>query len=337
MKSSDYIPIAIDGDSGADADVASAPEYARLAQRERDYLRALRNAPPLGSLTVAEERIRMRRGQSARFEDYPVDVISVASVACTVYVIRPCEARGVLPITFYYHGGGWVLGGLETHTMLLCQLALRSGRAIAFLDYPCAPETRFPNLLSVCFDAIQDTLRAAAGLGLSADDFLLAGDSSGGNLALASVLAWGDHGYAAPSGLVLLYPVTDHVMDSASSAEFAKDPNLSKEAMMWFWDHYLPDASLRGDALASPLRASAERFRCFPPTLVVTCEYDVLRDQGEELVAKLVQTGVEVTAVRWMGSLHGFLVTETLLSAPSAQRCVDFIAQYCRTLNNARK
>lgn len=332
MKSLDHIRIALHGVSDSESEAASAEVYARLPQREREFLDALRDAPPLGSLTVVEERERMRQGQIARFEDYPVEVIKFTSGACPVYVIRPRGACEQLPIMFYCHGGGWVLGGLETHTMLLCQLALRSERAIAFLDYPCAPETRFPGPVRICADAIQDTLRAATELGLCGHDFLLAGDSSGGNVALASVLASAEDGHSSPSGLVLLYPVTDYLMDSASCVQFADDPNLSRKAMEWFWDHYIPEVSLRENALASPLRASTESFRHFPRTLVVTCEYDVLRDQGEALAAKLVKAGVEVTAVRWMGALHGFLVTEALLNTPSAQRCVDFVAQYCRTL-----
>jgi acetyl esterase len=333
----DNLQISFDGGSGSDSAALAPAVYARLPQREMEFLNALREAPPLGSLTVAEERERMRRGQTARFQDYPVEVIEFASAACPVYVIRPREACDELPITFFLHGGGWVLGGLETHTQLLCQLALRSRRAIVFLDYPCAPETRFPDPVNICSEAIEDTFRAAAELGVSAYNFLLAGDSSGGNIALATALAREESGKVAPSGLVLLYPVTDYAMESASCVEFADDPNLSRRAMEWFWDHYLPEVSLRADALASPLRASVESFRHFPPTLIVTCEYDLLRDQGEALAAKLVEAGVEVTAVRWMGALHGFLVTEALLNAPSAQRCVDLVAQYCRRLDDTDK
>jgi acetyl esterase len=197
-------------------------------------------------------------------------------------------------------------------------------------------ETRFPQLVHVCEEAIQDTLRAATKLRLLADDgFVLAGDSSGGNIALSYVLASQRSGHAAPAALVLLYPVTDHAMDSASYIEFADDPNLSRQAMAWFWEQYIPEASLRADALASPLRAGVESFRAFPPTLIVTCEYDVLRDQGEALALELIQADVDVTAVRWLGALHGFLVTEDLLRGPAAQRCLDFVAQYCRRLNGA--
>jgi len=320
------------------SDVEPGPStgaYARLPQRGRKFLEDLRSAPPLGSLTIIEERARMLQGQNASFENYPVELIEVTSAACPVYVIRPRDAHEDLPITFYLHGGGWVLGGLETHTMLLCQLALQSRRAIVFVDYPRAPETQFPKLVHVCEEAIQDTLRVAAELRLLADGFVLAGDSSGGNIALSYILALQRTGHAAPAALVLLYPVTDHAMDSASYIEFADNPNLSRQAMAWFWEQYIPEAPVRDDALASPLRAGVESFHAFPPTLIVTCEYDVLRDQGEALAMKLVQAGVEVTAVRWLGALHGFLVTEDLLSGPAAQRCVDFVAQYCRRLNGA--
>lgn len=311
-------------------------KYARLPQHEQEFLDRLRKEPPLGSLSVAEERERMRQGQSSSFSDYLVDVTEFLAEACSVYVIRPREACEDLPITFYLHGGGWVLGSLETHTKLVSELALRSCRAVAFVDYPRAPETRFPSVVNICVAAVQETLRSAAALKLSAENFLLAGDSSGGNLALALTLASQRGDLATAAGLVLLYPVTDCATDSPSYVEFADNSNLSRRAMDWFWEQYLPDVSLRANTLASPLRAVEECLKSFPPTLVVTCEYDVLRDQGEALVAKLVEAGVEATAVRWLGALHGFLVTEELSRTPSAQLCVDLVAKYCQGLTEVR-
>jgi acetyl esterase len=324
-----------DAQFSASLDSSDGPEppvsaYARVSPREKRFLEDLRKSPPLGSMTIAEERARMQRGQTAKFEDYAVEVDEFASGACVVHIIRPRAIAGELPITFYLHGGGWVLGGLKTHTMLLCELALRSGRAIAFLEYPLAPETQFPETIEICETAIRDTLRDASELGLSSSNFVLAGDSSGGNIALSLALALQRSEHIAPASLVLLYPVTDHAMDSASYIEFAEDPNLSRQAMSWFWEQYLPEERLGMDARASPLRADKERFRGFPPTLIITCECDVLRDQGEALAAELIQAGVEVTAVRWLGALHGFLITEELLRAPKAQQCVDFVSQYCR-------
>ncbi|MFC6644632.1 alpha/beta hydrolase [Granulicella cerasi] len=245
-------------------------------------------------------------------------------------IIRAKHSQSALPITFYFHGGGWVLGSLQTHTMLLCQLALRSGRAIAFVDYPRAPETGYPHIVNHCVAAVTETLANADALNLSTKAFQFGGDSSGGNLAIATLLELKRQKLAAPDALLLLYPVTDHTTDSASYLAFAQNPNLSAETMDWFWAKYLPDAERRAEPLASPLTAPVDVLSGFPRTLIVNCEYDVLRDQGEALAAKLIEAGVEVTAIRWLGALHGFLVTEELLQTPSAQLCVSLLAQYCR-------
>jgi acetyl esterase len=104
--------------------------------------------------------------------------------------------------------------------------------------------------------------------------------------------------------------------------------------MQWFWNHYLQDPLLRANPLASPLQATDEALRQFPPTLLVTCEYDVLRDEGEAFAARLIRNQVEVTAVRWLGALHGFLVTERLMKSPLADACIDLVSSYLRKGNS---
>lgn len=304
--------------------------YSRLSIADRQFLEQLQDAPLLGSLSVAQERERMRNGQLHRLEDFPVRVEEYATSACAVHIIRPLTVDGSLPITFYLHGGGWVLGDLQTHGKLVCELALRSQRAVAFVEFPRAPEHPFPASARACAEAIVETLAAADSLGLNAERFLLAGDSSGANLIMAVVQMMREKQMPQPGGLVLLYPVADCAMNTASYREFGNNRNLSIQTMQWFWNHYLPEQDRRSDVLASPLRAGVETFAGLPPTLIITCEYDVLRDEGEELAAALISAGVSVTAVRWLGALHGFLVTEALAASPMAENCIEFIAQFCR-------
>jgi acetyl esterase len=308
------------------------PDYSRLSPADRAFLERLRGAPGLGSLSVEEERERMRRDQLCDFDRFPVETETFQTSACPVHVIRPRGVRGAIPITFYLHGGGWVLGDLQTHTKMVCELAVQSKRAVVFVEYPRAPEQTFPQPVEACVAAIAEVLSAANTLGLNAARFALAGESSGGNLALAVVLASQQRGLALPVRLVLLYPITDYATDSPSYRQFTDDPNLGSEAMNWFWDHYLPDATRRSDVLASPLRAERPALSGFPPTLLITCECDILRDQGESLASSLIQAGVEVTAVRWLGVLHNFLITEFLSKSSSAARCMEFISQYCRNI-----
>jgi acetyl esterase len=309
------------------------PDYSRLSPADRAFLERLRGAPALGSLSVEEERKRMRRDQVCVSNNFPVETEVFQTSACPVHIIRPRGVRGgAIPVTFYLHGGGWVLGDLQTHRKMVCELAVQSKRAVVFVEYPRAPEQTFPQPVEACVAAIAEVLSAADSLGLNAARFALAGDSSGGNLALAVVLASQQRGLALPARLVLLYPVTDYATDSPSYRQFTDDLNLGGEAMSWFWGHYLPDTTRRSDVLASPLRADRTALAGFPPTLLITCECDILRDQGESLASSLIEAGVEVTAVRWLGALHNFLITEFLSKSPSAESCMEFIAQYCRNI-----
>jgi len=333
MKGHSAGQASIDSESGdvpATPGLSEVTEYARLSLKDVRYLEKLKLEPMLGFLTVEQERERMRRGQTAVLTDFPVHVETFQSSACPVYIIKPLNLAPELPFTFYLHGGGWVLGDIATHTRLVCELALESKAAIAFIEYPRAPEHPFPAALAACETAVKEILENAASLGLNDHRFGFAGDSSGGNLSAALILSALEKCLPLPACQVLLYPAIDHSHATASYKEYEHNPNLSLVTMKWFWDHYLPAPSAGADPLASPLQAPKAELAGFPATLLITCEYDVLRDEGEEFVARLVQAGVEVTAIRWLGSLHGFLVTESLMESSGAKLCIATIARYLR-------
>lgn len=304
--------------------------YARLSPSDRSFLEQLDDNPLLGTLSVEEERARMLAGQSASVDEYPVEVQEIRTSACPVHLIRPAGVGTPSPVLFYLHGGGWVLGDLRTHTKLVCELAVRSQSVVAFIDYPRAPEHKFPAPLEACRTALNEVLQEAESLKLDGSRFAIGGDSSGGNLTAALILEAVERKLPVPVRQILLYPATDHDWKTASYKEFWNNPNLSQFTMKWFWDHYLPQQTLSSDPRVSPLMAGDDILSQFPPTLVITCEYDVLRDEGERFAARLTAAGVDVTATRWLGSLHGFLVTELLAASTSAQTCIDAIAQYLR-------
>lgn len=304
--------------------------YARLSPSDRRFLAQLKELPLLGTLPVEEERARMAAGQSTSFDAYPVQVQTIQTSACPVHLVRPAGIEVPAPVLFYLHGGGWVLGNLHTHTRLVCELALRSRCVVAFIDYPRAPEHPFPAPLVACRTAMNEILQSAKSLELDASRFAIGGDSSGGNLTAALIVDAVERNQPIPARQVLLYPATDHGGKTASYKEFWNNPNLSQFTMKWFWDHYLPEKSWSSDPHVSPLMAGDGVLSQFPPTLIVTCEYDVLRDEGERLAARLTAADVDVTAMRWLGALHGFLVTESLAASSSARTCVDTVAQYLR-------
>ncbi len=325
-------PSTASGDKREAADCESeiATQYPRLSLSDQRLLGQLLDLPPLGSLPVEAERARMREGQTAALAEFPVEARECHTSACTVHLIKPLKAQSPMPITFYLHGGGWVLGDLQTHTKLVCELAVRSRSVVAFIDYPRAPEHRFPVPLEASITALTELLQSAESLGLDRNRFAVVGDSSGGNLAAALTLLAIERNLPLPTRQVLLYPATDYNWATPSYSEFRKNPNLSQFTMRWFWDNYLSEASSNSDPLVSPLRAHEDVFSRFPQTLIVTCEYDILRDEGEQFAARLIRAGVEVTAVRWLGALHGFLVTESLAASASAQTCIDAVASYLK-------
>lgn len=308
----------------------STDPYPRLSQTDRRFLEELESLPLLGTLSVEEERARMQAGQATAVSEYPVKAQEYSTSVCPVYLVRPEGIQTPAPITFYLHGGGWVLGDLCTHTKLICELAVRTQSVVAFIDYPRAPEHQFPAPLEACITALHEVLQSAELLGLDRNRFVLGGDSSGGNLTAALIVSAIERKLPLPMCQILLYPAINHDWTTPSYKQFSTNPNLSQFTMEWFWDNYLPDKSLTSDPHVSPLHAGEEVFSQFPPTLIVTCEYDVLRDEGEQFAALLTRAGVDVTAVRWLGSLHSFLVTESLSSSVSAQTCIDMVAQHIR-------
>lgn len=302
--------------------------YEHLAQNDQHFLERLETLPLIGSLSVEEERARMQAGQSKQIDEYPVQVQEFRTTECTVHLIRPQGVQSPAPILFFIHGGGWVLGDLRTHTQLVCELAVRAQSVVAFIDYPRAPENPFPAPLEACIAAIEDVLEEADSLDLDRIRFVICGDSSGGNLSAALILNAIEHGRPLPKRQILLYPVTNYDWTTESYRKFSANPNLSQFTMKWFWENYLPEQALGAHPHVSPLRAAAESLAQFPPTLIVTCEYDVLRDEGEKFAAQLTSAGVDVCAVRWLGALHGFLVNESLASSASARTCIDMISEY---------
>ena len=236
------------------------------------------------------------RADAAREPREPVaEVVDLDADGVPVRLYRPADA---LPgVVVHLHGGGFVFGDVDIHDAAVRRLALASGVAVLSVDYRRPPEHRFP----AAPDDVTTVLRwlegAAASLDLSGP-VSLHGDSAGGNLALVAAL----RGPARIASLVLIYPFLDPEAGYASYASETQGFDAREAA--WFWDQYAaPDADRRHPDLA-PLRSS--RLAELPPTLILTAEHDPLRDEGEDLAARLADLGVRVEAVRVLGMLHGF-------------------------------
>jgi acetyl esterase len=218
---------------------------------------------------------------------------------------RPEGAPARAPALVYFHGGGWVIGSLDTHDSLCKALANRSGACVVSVDYRLAPEHGWPAAAEDCYAATCHVAEEGAALGIDGARLAVGGDSAGGNLAAVVALLARDRGAPRLRHQVLIYPVTDHDFETASYRENGEGYFLTTAMMRWFWDHYVADASRRADPSASPLRA--EKLAGLPPATVLTAEYDPLRDEGEAYAARLREAGVPVTCTRYAGQIHGFV------------------------------
>ncbi len=229
---------------------------------------------------------------------------------------------GPLPLVAFFHGGGWVIGDLETHDAICHALACRSGCIVASVDYRLAPEHPYPAAAEDSYDATRWLAENAASLGANAHRLAVCGDSAGGNLAAVVPLMARERGGPAIAFQVLIYPVTDCDFERASYRDNAEGYMLTRDAMIWFWDHYLSDADARRAPHASPLHAA--ELGKLPDALVITAEYDPLRDECEAYARKLEEAGVPVTLTRYDGMIHGFFRMTAKLD--QAKRALEEVA-----------
>ena len=208
------------------------------------------------------------------------------------------------PLLVFFHGGGFVIGDLDTHDTLCRRLCAGTPCVVLAVDYRLAPEHPYPAAAEDCWAATVWAARNATSLGSDRSCLSVGGDSAGGTLAVATALHCRDQGGPALRAQVLLYPALAHYTQvSASYAEMAKGYGLTREAMIWFWDHYLPRAADRLDPYAVPAAGTCIGL---PPSLILSAEYDVLRDEAEDYATRLDSAGVPVRMRRCIGMNHGF-------------------------------
>jgi acetyl esterase len=225
--------------------------------------------------------------------------------AVPVRVYRSAGAAKSAPSLVYFHGGGWVIGSLDSHDGLCRALANKTDAVIVSVDYRLAPEARYPAAAEDCYAATRWVAEHGAEIGVDGRRIAVGGDSAGGNLAAVVSLMARDRSGPALRHQVLTYPVADHDFDTPSYRDNAEGYLLTRGAMQWFWDHYVPNRTQRNEAYAAPLRA--EKLVGLPPATVITAEYDPLRDEGEAYGARLREAGVDAVTTRYDGQIHGFV------------------------------
>jgi acetyl esterase len=278
--------------------------------------------PPAHELPVEEARAQHSE-EAAKLcgEGEPVaEVREVRVGEVLVRTFRP-ERAGRLPVVAYLHGGGWMMGTLDSYDSLLRKLANESGAIVAAVDYRLTPEHSYPAALEDALSAIRWIADNAGELGGDGARLAVAGDSAGGNLAAVAARRLRE----AVRFQALIYPVIAPDFDSPSYREFDEGHGLSSASMQRFWRLYL-DGADPTDPDASPLRATD--LAGLPPAYVVTAEEDVLRDEGEAYADALRAAGVPTELVRWPGTIHGFF--RWLAAAPAAHEAVEAVGARLR-------
>jgi acetyl esterase len=287
-----------------------------------DFMKQL-GTQPLHELTPAEGRanyLAMRVPSTVQLPE--VRDFSAGGVQCRLYRSSTTDNA---PLLIYYHGGGWVIGDLESHDDICRKLARDAKCSVVAVDYRLAPEHPAPASHEDCIAATKWIFANAKSLSVDPNRIAIGGDSAGGNLSAVVSM----HAGVKPVFQLLVYPATDMRMGQSSHRENAQGYLLTEDSMKWFIGHYLQgDEKKKYDPLYSPLLSDDAMLKKSPPTLVITAEYDPLRDEGEEYAARLNAVGVQASVVRFHGQIHAFFGMSELLDDAAA--AIALSASYLR-------
>jgi len=271
--------------------------------------------PPINELSAEEARRASEAMAAMQGSPEPVGRIQNRTLpgpggSIPIRIYRPFGEEP-FPVLIYLHGGGWVLGDIESSDSLCRTLTNAAGCIVVSVDYRLAPEHPFPAAADDAYHATLWAAMHASGFGGDSSRIAVCGDSAGGNLAAVVSLMARDRGNPEICFQLLIYPVTDAACDAPSYSENGESYFLTRDAMLWFWNHYVRSDADRIHPYASPLRAS--NLTGLPPALVITAEFDPLRDEGESYAKRMRAAGVPVQLIRYDGMIHGFFAMSAVI------------------------
>ena len=306
-----------------------------LEPAAQEFADATANPPFLADLGPVEGRKTVDEVQSGDIAKRDVDIEDTSvpggpSGEVSVRIIRPKGTTGTLPVIVYMHGAGWVFGNNATHDRLIRELADGAGAALVFPNYGLSPEVHYPHALEEGYAVLRWIADHGAEKNLDGSRIAIAGDSVGGNMSAALTLIAKERSGPELVAQALFYPVTDASFDTDSYEQFAEGYFLRRDGMQWFWDQYAPDEDQRDEVTASPLRATTDQLAGLPPALLITAEADVLRDEGEAYGRKLREAGVDVSATRYEGVIHDFMMLNALRETNGAKAAISQAIAYLK-------
>jgi acetyl esterase len=319
--------------------------YGELEQNARALLNDLKEqgGPPIYTLTPEKAREVLSTLQaSVPVQKLPADIENRTiphgpdGKDVSITIVRPSNSgQEILPVVIYIHGGGWILGGFDTHERLVRELANKANVAIVFVNYTPSPEAKYPIALEQAYAATKWVAQNGKSINVDSSRIAVLGDSVGGNLAAALTLLAKERGGPSIRFQVLFYPVTDASFDTTSYMKYEQGYWLTREAMKWFWNNYTSDQTNLKEPTVSPLQASIEQLSGLPPALIINGENDVLCDEGEAYALKLLQAGVRVTAVRYHGTIHDFVMLNAITDDPAPRGAIEQASQMLKLVLSA--
>ena len=296
----------------------------------------LKGGKPLYELTPAEARefltnlqYQYHKNIDADVED--VEIFSELARTISLRLVRPKEHKDEkLPLIVYCHGGGWILGDAQSFDMTIRTIANHTKSVVAFVNYSRSPESQYPAALNQIYGAMKYLSENPDEYNIDSENIAIAGDSAGGNMAAAAAIKANKDGTVQLKCEALVYPVTDADMKTESYDQFKDGPWLTKKAMEWFWDAYIPEKNKRKDIYASPLKADIDDLVGLPPTLIITAENDVLRDEGEAYARRLIEADVDTVCVRINNIHHDFLLLNGLRESKATKTAYKILCKFLK-------
>ena len=297
--------------------------------------------PRIYQIPPAEGRKRLNEAQNTPVYMYPADISTYQMRPANgfpefpIYCVRPKNITGTPHVILYIHGAGWVFGNFHTHEKLVRELAARTNSIVLFPEYSLSPEVKYPVALEQCYwvlSMLPDIIKRL-GLEVHFDTLTLSGDSVGGNMATALTILSKYRSGPHIHKQLMFYPVTNAAFDTESYREFAEGYYLYRDGMKWFWDQYTTSEAERNHITASPLRATIEQLQGLPDAMIITDEADVLRDEGEAYAKKLLEAGVDTTAVRTLGIIHDFVMLNALDKTNACRAAMDLAVSWINRKN----
>ena len=317
--------------TNVNAQVKSYLTDPNIEEGTREFLKALNTSegPALETLSKEDAR-QVLIGAQASVEvdlsgiEETEKTISTEGFEIKLNIVRPSGREGQLPVFMFIHGGGWILGDYPTHQRLVRDLVVRSGAVAVFVNYTPSPEAQFPTAINEIYAATKWISKNGSEINVDGSRLAIVGNSVGGNMSAVTALRAKEDDELELKAQILLWPVTDATFSQESYKSFAEDRFLTTSIMKWMWDQYITNPEDRASIYASPLQASIDQLKGLPPAVIMVAENDILRDEAEEYGRKLDKAGVEVSTVRFNGTIHDWGLLNVLADLPSTQSMLDY-------------